>query len=86
LSNEPKKRLESLQTACPFKLIMLHHFVANPADDAERQLHNKYQVCQLRGEWYQLTDKQVADITQITAFKENLLKDKNVFNDIQTSY
>ncbi len=70
MSNEPGKRLDSLRTACPFELELVHRFVATPAEDAEKQLHTQFQANHLRGEWYRLNATDVAKLKQIKGFED----------------
>ena len=69
ISNAPGKRLQTLNTSSPFELTMVHRFVAEPAEDAEKQLHAMYQNTRLSGEWFRLTREQLADLKGIIEFK-----------------
>ena len=69
ISNAPGKRLRSLNTSSPFDLRLVHQFVADPAEEAEAQLHRRFATHQMSGEWFRLTSEQVADIRRITSFE-----------------
>lgn len=69
ISNAPGKRLQSLNTSNPFKLKIIHKFLAEPAEEAEAQLHKMFTNSRLSGEWFKLTDEQIADLRKITEFK-----------------
>jgi hypothetical protein len=69
VSNAPGKRLQALQTSNPFELRLVHTFVADPAEDAEAQLHARFAANQLEGEWFRLTPEQIAELQQIVAYK-----------------
>ena len=55
VSNALGKRLKALQTSNPFPLEIVHCFIAEPAEKAEKCLHTKFQQSQLNGEWFQLS-------------------------------
>jgi hypothetical protein len=69
ISNAPGKRLQSLNTSSPFELKLVHHFVAEPAADAEAHLHTRFAAQHLSGEWFRLEPAQVVELKRITAFK-----------------
>jgi hypothetical protein len=69
ISNAPGKRLQSLNTSSPFELKIIHKFVAEPAEEAEAQLHKMFANNRMSREWFRLTDEQIAELKQITAFK-----------------
>lgn len=70
ISNAPGKRLQSLNTSNPFKLTIIHKFVAEPAKDAEAQLHTMFQDSRTSGEWFRLTPEQISELKRILEFKE----------------
>lgn len=57
VSNNPIYRERTLQSDKPY-VVLLHRFKANHEDE----LHKKYAEQRLRGEWFNLTDKQLTDI------------------------
>ena len=62
VSTYPGDRLEALQTANPMKL-SLRFAIAIPNESAiERYLHKKYQKQNIRGEWFDLSENDVASI------------------------
>jgi hypothetical protein len=44
--------------------------VAEPAKDAEARLHAMFAACRMGGEWFRLTDEQIAELKQIIGFKD----------------
>lgn len=51
-SNDPNKRLKSLQTGCPFDISILDVFEGGP--DVEKSLHKRYRRYSTRGEWFKV--------------------------------
>lgn len=74
ISNAPGKRLQTLNTASPFDLKIIHRFVAEPAEEAEKQLHSQYSDVRMNGEWFELTPQQVSDLKTITGFENGKFK------------
>ncbi len=70
ISNDPEKRLDSLQTASPYKLKLLNIFPADNATAAEEKLHAVFHGQRKEGEWFSLTDEQRAVIEAIKAYRE----------------
>lgn len=71
-SNDPQKRLASMQTASPFKLKLVHVFKADNATAAEEALHRRLHENRKEGEWFELTDGQQKIISSITAYEAGL--------------
>ncbi|MBN1994323.1 MAG: GIY-YIG nuclease family protein [Anaerolineae bacterium] len=69
-SNDPPARLNSLQTASPEKLKLLYAFKADNASAAEEALHFALRDFQMAGEWFKLSDEQVAALLEIEEFRE----------------
>lgn len=70
VSNAPEKRLKALQTSNPHPLEIVHSFSADPAEEAEKCLHARYQHSQLNGEWFQLTPEQLNELRHITRYQQ----------------
>lgn len=68
ISHTPEKRLQSLNTSSPFKLKMVHKFVATSAEEAEAKLHEKYDKYRMNGEWFHLSSKDIAELKKITEY------------------
>ena len=68
ISNAPGKRLQTLNTSNPFELDILHKFVADPAEEAEGKLHQRFEQTRLSGEWFRLTDAQILEICKIIGY------------------
>lgn len=56
-----KSRLDSLQTACPQKLILLAVIESPNYIDIEKELHNRFSSVRYHGEWFRLTEQDVDD-------------------------
>lgn len=69
ISNAPGRRLQSLNTASPFELKLIHKFVAEPAEDAEANLHLKYQKYRMKGEWFKLPSDEVIALKKIKRYE-----------------
>ena len=55
VSNNPERRLAALQTANPFKLRLVHCFVAS--DSSEALFHKRFSEYRLGGEWFSYTEE-----------------------------
>lgn len=69
-SNNPQGRVESLQTANPHKLKLLHTFKADNATAAEEELHHIFHSKQMEGEWFRLTPRERDKIQAIEIFRD----------------
>jgi len=58
------KRLECLQTACPFELQVLA-FISGATQKHERKLHRKFAHLLMRGEWFSWGDDLASFISEI---------------------
>lgn len=58
----PNKRLEEMQTNMPFELGFVYLAKIKNVFWVEKKLHKEYEHYRKRGEWFQLTEKQVSDI------------------------
>jgi hypothetical protein len=56
VTNNPLKRVEVLQTGCPFDIELKMAFVTVNASDVERRIHNELLQFRRRGEWFNITD------------------------------
>lgn len=55
-SVEPEKRLNEIQTGCPYKLSILKT-VKGGGIENERIYHNRFEMYYMRGEWFRITGK-----------------------------
>lgn len=69
-SNNPQARLESLQTANPHKLKLLHIFKADNATAAEEAIHRLLHKKRRAGEWFQLTPAERDIILSVKMFEQ----------------
>lgn len=58
----PLARLSHLQTSSPYALELIHHFRPDNAAEVEAQLHKRFASVRLSGEWFRLSEQQIADI------------------------
>lgn len=72
ISKTPQKRLQTLKTANPGQLCIVHTFIADPAEKAEAELHQRFAANRLNGEWFALTEEQIAQLKQITAYQQGV--------------
>lgn len=70
-SNDPQARLDSLQTANPHKLKLLHVFKADNASAAEEELHRLLHHNRQAGEWFMVAPQERAILTAIQRFELN---------------
>jgi hypothetical protein len=59
ISTSASVRKEQLQSGCPFELSVVYSFNTPYARFVERIWHEKFHKSHLRGEWFDLTKKQV---------------------------
>ena len=57
-----EKRLEQLQVASPYNIILIAAFQSRDALNLERQLHSKYSRNRVRGEWFKFDKEEAAVI------------------------
>lgn len=69
ISNDPQKRLESLQTANPHKLKLLHTIKADNAIAAEEELHRLLHSTRMEAEWFKLTPDMRNAILSVDTFE-----------------
>ena len=78
IATDPKQRLATLQTACPFDLF-LHLAFAVPFGDAhaiERRAHRILARSCVRNEWFETTAKEAIDAVQTAAAPRPAIKQK----------
>jgi hypothetical protein len=65
LSKQPKVRFSQIGLQLPFPYEVLHLISATNMYEAESKLHQKYAHQRLNGEWFSLTENEVAEIRSI---------------------
>jgi hypothetical protein len=55
-------RLSALRTASPFPVELILSIPSNRPGNLEKEIHAKFQSKHERGEWYRLTDEDVAEL------------------------
>jgi len=69
ISTNPKRRLSTLQTGSPVSLKLIFQFEGNY--DTEEQLHNMFAHKQQHGEWFRLSNDDLASIAEIIEEQKN---------------
>lgn len=69
ITNDIKKRLVDHQTGCPFELKFIFAFEADMSDFLGKEIeyledffHRNYANRSIRGEWFELTEKEITDM------------------------
>jgi hypothetical protein len=62
--NSISKRIQGLQTGCPFEIKLVDYYESKYGQLVERSLHNRFSYKQTHGEWFEL------DLTEEFKFKE----------------
>ena len=69
-SDDPQGRLDSLQTANPHKLKLVHTFKADNASTADEELHRLLHSQRMAGEWFNVSKVQQQVIDSIQQFEQ----------------
>lgn len=64
VSNNPEKRVKSLQTGNDRVLKIVHKVLCENYSDVETALHNQYKFLKVNGEWFDLTDTDVKNFPE----------------------
>lgn len=64
-SVEPVRRISGLGVLLPYELTIDHLIICLDRIAAESAMHKRYAHCRVRGEWFALTDQDIADIKAI---------------------
>ena len=64
IAKDLSARIGSMQAGCPQELEVLAYIEINNANQHERELHNKYSEKRYRGEWFELSDKDINNILE----------------------
>lgn len=62
LARNVKMRLDTLKTASPCHLTLLHSIKTNRAESLETELHINFASKRIRGEWFNLSNLEIASI------------------------
>lgn len=54
-----KDRIAGMQTGCPYPLKLLGAFRSHTPYEAEERLHEMFNDCHYRGEWFKLTESEL---------------------------
>lgn len=80
-SNNPKKRIKSLQTGNPYKLILVDSYLSNRYTQIEGSLHRRFNLqkidedeYKLQGEFFQLDKKTAQNFKELCEKIDNNLK------------
>jgi hypothetical protein len=69
-AKEVSERIKTLAIQLPFDVRLVHHFPADDCVAAEAFLHGRFADRRLRGEWFDLTEEDVAWIGGIVGFAD----------------
>lgn len=64
-SKQPNVRFEQIGLQLPFPFEVLHVIPVTDMYEAEKQLHSKYAHRHLNGEWFELSENEVVEITSL---------------------
>jgi len=65
VSENPKQRVSSLQTGCPYKISVIGQINTSTPFEVETRLHERYNKRKKRGEWYDLTAREKARLVAL---------------------
>lgn len=65
ISNDPERRLKSLQTASPYELELVATVDTENSNGLESLLHDRFAKYHYRDEWFELPDKQVSEFKEM---------------------
>lgn len=68
VSDNPQKRLKSIQTGCPYKVNILSHY-PELGYDTEKDLHKRFKKYRMQGEWFRIKGE-VEKLIHDNPFKE----------------
>lgn len=74
VSNNPQKRLKTLQTGHPLELFLKHVEETSEAFKIETILHNEYSIKGIRGEWFDMTVKAAIDYLKFTLIDNDIVE------------
>jgi hypothetical protein len=61
----PYKRMQKLQTGCPTELVIRERIFSLNCQKLETSLHEHYSRCWVRGEWFNMSEQDVATFIQV---------------------
>jgi len=70
-SVRPDERIQHFDTQMPVQVMRVHQFPADTAAEAESALHEKLSSCQVKGEWFDLSDNQVDLLKTVDRFHKD---------------
>ena len=79
-TNDPNKRLECIQTCCPYEVSIVGLFpylTELAARDMEKSLHKRFEKFRVRGEWYK-SIKVLGFLRKSNQIEPSLSKEKSV--------
>lgn len=66
--NHPRKRVRQLRTGSPFPVFVIHWIKTEFYRRVEKQLHHRFHEKRGEGEWFALSDEDVAHIRSLNEF------------------
>lgn len=74
-SNEPRQRLKSLQTACPYDLEIFTAITAiGDWHVIEQAIHDAYAEYRVGGEWFDLPEREVVALDDVSRVKDTTVE------------
>ena len=74
-SRQPKERYKAIATKLPFSVEIVHVIGGDDIEKAEKLLHNTFAPKRTHGEWFELSDEDVAKLTNLASFDGNTFLD-----------
>jgi predicted GIY-YIG superfamily endonuclease len=74
ISNNPERRVKTLQTGNDNKLKIVHKIICEYYSDVEKALHNRYKFNKINGEWFELSNDDVISFPQYCQNIDNNIK------------
>lgn len=60
--NAPEQRLSTINTGSPVVIELVTYALANDCDAVEKYLHQKFEHCRTKGEWFEFDDDSLIDV------------------------
>ena len=76
VSDNPQKRLRTIQTGCPYKVELLL-YIKELSYDSEKEYHKRYSKYRMQGEWFMIKGE-LRDLIYSCKEKPELIKPKNI--------
>ncbi|KKM66332.1 hypothetical protein LCGC14_1482270 [marine sediment metagenome] len=81
ITNDPHKRLLTIQSACPYHLKLLHEFEINKYKAIENRFHLHFRHTHMRGEWFRATPYMLEHFNNCVAKDGEIFDESRSFDD-----